>query len=487
MKSLAKIFFCGAAIFGMTVLFSSCTDTNEPEPGPEKPDMVGQSIFVPNEMNAEVTVSMEFEADDWTISNTNTWMDVYPYSGNAGVQEITVEVLGLNEELTERVAGFMVKDNGSNIQYYVIQDPVAGWNITSRTASVSGEAQSYTFSVQGNLDFEAVVAEGVDWLTIDSITESDSSLLADNATYSAYRTYNINMSIAANDGEVRTAEITLNGVDGVTTETIEVSQMGELVADFSREFLRRSVVLKITGNWCGWCPSMSQAVHDAMEQYPNHIELINMYTNSQGLTFSDITTFERLFGTNGGAPYSCVNYYAEVPNYSSISVTTQAFVRVANEASSTEELKSNSVLGGIASLDGNTVTAKVNVATKEAGSYYVSAFLLEDGVIGQQADYAGIVSDTRNYEHNDIARALMTEPFGDAYEFSAEGNQVLTFSVEVPSSVQNEDNLHVVVFVAKEGTFSGSVSNADYSDFGYVVDNVVDIPVGGFAIFEYEN
>ena len=36
MKSLAKIFFCGAAIFGMTVLFSSCTDTNEPEPGPEK-------------------------------------------------------------------------------------------------------------------------------------------------------------------------------------------------------------------------------------------------------------------------------------------------------------------------------------------------------------------------------------------------------------------------------------------------------------------
>ena len=182
-----------------------------------------------------------------------------------------------------------------------------------------------------------------------------------------------------------------------------------------------------------------------------------------------------------------MNYYAEVPNYSSISVTTQAFVRVANEASSTEELKSNSVLGGIASLDGNTVTAKVNVATKEAGSYYVSAFLLEDGVIGQQADYAGIVSDTRNYEHNDIARALMTEPFGDAYEFSAEGNQVLTFSVEVPSSVQNEDNLHVVVFVAKEGTFSGSVSNADYSDFGYVVDNVVDIPVGGFAIFEYEN
>ena len=481
MKSLAKMILCGAAAVGTAVFFTSCSDNKDSG----RPAIIGQSIFVPNEMNAAVTVELEFDGEG-TVFNTNEWFSVEPFVVVPGTNSLTVKVLELNTELTERVAGFMVND-GTNTQFYVIQDPVPGWDVSKKTASVSGEEQSYTFSIKGNTDFDAVVAEGVDWLTIDSVTESDSTLLADNATYSAYRTYNINMSVAANDGEVRTAEITLNGVDGVTTATIEVSQMGELVADFSREFLRRSVVLKITGNWCGWCPSMSQAVHDAMEQYPNHIELINMYTGSQGLTFSDITTFERLFGTNGGAPYSCVNYYAEVPNYSSISVTTQAFVRVANEASSTEELKSNSVLGGIASLDGNTVTAKVNVATKEAGSYYVSAFLLEDGVIGQQADYAGIVSDTRNYEHNDIARALMTEPFGDAYEFSAEGNQVLTFSVEVPSSVQNEDNLHVVVFVAKEGTFSGSVSNADYSDFGYVVDNVVDIPVGGFAIFEYEN
>lgn len=485
MKSLAKIFFCGAAIFGMTVLFSSCTDTNEPEPGPEKPDMVGQSIFVPNEMNAEVTVSMEFEADDWTISNTNTWMDVYPYSGNAGVQEITVEVLGLNEGLTERVAGFMVKDNGSNIQYYVIQDPVAGWNLTSRTASVSGEAQSYTFSVQGNLDFEAVVAEGVDWLTIDSITESDSSLLADNATYSAYRTYNINMSIAANDGEVRTAEITLNGVDGVTTETIEVSQMGELVADFSREFIRRSLVMKITGNWCGWCPQLSLSVHEAMDLYPNHIELMNLYTGSGALTCSSVSVFERHFGTGGGAPYGFINYYAETGNYQGgYEIARDEVVALAQEA--VNELPANTVLGGVASLIDNQVTVNVNVASKEEGTYYISVFLLEDGVIGQQSDYAGVVEDQRNYEHNDILRAAFTDEFGDEYTLSAQGNQMLNFSIQVPSNVQNTDNLHVLIFTAKEGTYTGS-AGYHYANYGYVVDNVVDIPVGGFALFEYEN
>lgn len=486
MKSLAKIFFCGAAIFGMTVLFSSCTDTNEPEPGPEKPDMVGQSIFVPNEMNAEVTVSMEFEADDWTISNTNTWMDVYPYSGNAGVQEITVEVLGLNEELTERVAGFMVKDNGSNIQYYVIQDPVAGWNITSRTASVSGEAQSYTFSVQGNLDFEAVVAEGVDWLTIDSITESDSSLLADNATYSAYRTYNINMSVAANDGEVRTAEITLNGVDGVTTATIEVSQMGELVADFSREFIRRSLIMKITGNWCGWCPMLSLSAHEAMDLYPNHIELVNFYTGSGALTCRSVSIFENFFGTSG-APYAFFNYYASSGNYNGgYTIARDEFVNLAKEAVETEELKSNTVIGGVASVDGGSVNVTVNIASKEAGTYNVCAFLLEDGVIGQQSDYAGIIEDQRNYEHSDILRATFTDEFGDEYTFAAQDNQTINLTLEVPSNVQNVENLHVLVFTTRDGTFKGS-AGYKYQNYGYVVDNVSDIPVNGFAMFEYED
>ena len=480
MKSLAKIFFCGAAIFGMTVLFSSCTDTNEPEPGPEKPDMVGQSIFVPNEMNAEVTVSMEFEADDWTISNTNTWMDVYPYSGNAGVQEITVEVLGLNEELTERVAGFMVKDNGSNIQYYVIQDPVAGWNITSRTASVSGEAQSYTFSVQGNLDFEAVVAEGVDWLTIDSITESDSSLLADNATYSAYRTYNINMSVAANDGEVRTAEITLNGVDGVTTATIEVSQMGELVADFSRDFYRRTLGIRFTATTCGYCPMMSEAMTLAYEETGGRFLPFTIYgimAGSDWWVYDYWLEWMNAFATRY-FPRGIVNGYAVVEN-NNPSTNAAIFTQLTEEART--NIPANTVIGGTVSVSGSNVDANISVASKEAGVYTIGVFLMESHIVGQQSG-AGA-----SYEHNFVVKDEFTHYMGDDLSLSTESVQELTYTMPIPSTVEDINNCYVCVWIAKDDTFSGQVSGVLYADYNMLIDNVVNIPVNGFALFEYEN
>lgn len=481
MKSLAKMILCGAAAVGTAVFFTSCSDNKDSG----RPAIIGQSIFVPNEMNAAVTVELEFDGEG-TVFNTNEWFSVEPFDVVPGTNSLTVKVLELNTELTERVADFMVND-GTNTQFYVIQDPVPGWDVSKKTANISGEEQTYKFSIKGNTDFDAVV-EGADWLSIESITKTDSTLLPDNNTYSKYLTYNINMSIAANDSkEIRTARIFINGVDGVTKDTIEVAQHAELVADFSREFIRRSLILKITGNWCGWCPQLSLSAHEAIELYPNHIELVNFYTNSGALTCSSVRIFENLFGTGGGAPFASFNYYSEVGNYSSGYTTARdEFVNLAKEAVETEELKSNTVIGGVASVDGGSVNVTINIASKEAGTYNVCAFLLEDGVIGQQSDYTGLVDDPRNYEHSDILRASITDEFGDEYALSAQGNKTINLSVEIPANVQNTENLHVLVFTMREGTYEGTAGRS-YMDYGYVVDNVSDIPINGLALFEYED
>lgn len=482
------MFLCCAAL-GTAVIVSSCEE-NQGGDNPLPPiDMVGNSIFLPNAADTVITVTMELD-DVWQVRNSNTWFSVYPLSGDPGTVELSVSVLEANTELREKEADFIITvgvgENETNTQYYVFQDPIPGWNLETSTASVSGEAQSYTFPIQGNLDFEAVLAEGVDWITIDGVTESDSTLLSDNTTYSAYRTYNINMQIEANDGEVRTAEIYLNGVDGTVKDTIEVSQMGELVADFSREFIRRSLIMKITGNWCGWCPMLSLSAHEAMDLYPNHIELVNFYTGSGALTCRSVSIFENFFGTSG-APYAFFNYYASSGNYNGgYTIARDEFVNLAKEAVETEELKSNTVIGGVASVDGGSVNVTVNIASKEAGTYNVCAFLLEDGVIGQQSDYAGIIEDQRNYEHSDILRATFTDEFGDEYTFAAQDNQTINLTLEVPSNVQNVENLHVLVFTTRDGTFKGS-AGYKYQNYGYVVDNVSDIPVNGFAMFEYED
>lgn len=474
MKSLAKMILCGAAAVGTAVFFTSCSDNKDSG----RPAIIGQSIFVPNEMNAAVTVELEFDGEG-TVFNTNEWFSVEPFVVVPGTNSLTVKVLELNTELTERVAGFMVND-GSNTQFYVIQDPVPGWDVSKKTASVSGEEQSYTFSIKGNTDFDAVVAEGVDWLTIDSVTESDSTLLADNATYSAYRTYNINMSVAANDGEVRTAEITLNGVDGVTTATIEVSQMGELVADFSRDFYRRTLGIRFTATTCGYCPMMSEAMTLAYEETGGRFLPFTIYgimAGSDWWVYDYWLEWMNAFATRY-FPRGIVNGYAVVEN-NNPSTNAAIFTQLTEEART--NIPANTVIGGTVSVSGSNVDANISVASKEAGVYTIGVFLMESHIVGQQSG-AGA-----SYEHNFVVKDEFTHYMGDDLSLSTESVQELTYTMPIPSTVEDINNCYVCVWIAKDDTFSGQVSGVLYADYNMLIDNVVNIPVNGSALFEYEN
>ena len=474
MKSLAKMILCGAAAVGTAVFFTSCSDNKDSG----RPAIIGQSIFVPNEMNAAVTVELEFDGEG-TVFNTNEWFSVEPFVVVPGTNSLTVKVLELNTELTERVAGFMVND-GTNTQFYVIQDPVPGWDVSKKTASVSGEEQSYTFSIKGNTDFDAVVAEGVDWLTIDSVTESDSTLLADNATYSAYRTYNINMSVAANDGEVRTAEITLNGVDGVTTATIEVSQMGELVADFSRDFYRRTLGIRFTATTCGYCPMMSEAMTLAYEETGGRFLPFTIYgimAGSDWWVYDYWLEWMNAFATRY-FPRGIVNGYAVVEN-NNPSTNAAIFTQLTEEART--NIPANTVIGGTVSVSGSNVDANISVASKEAGVYTIGVFLMESHIVGQQSG-AGA-----SYEHNFVVKDEITHYMGDDLSLSTESVQELTYTMPIPSTVEDINNCYVCVWIAKDDTFSGQVSGVLYADYNMLIDNVVNIPVNGSALFEYEN
>lgn len=474
MKSLAKMILCGAAAVGTAVFFTSCSDNKDSG----RPAIIGQSIFVPNEMNAAVTVELEFDGEG-TVFNTNEWFSVEPFVVVPGTNSLTVKVLELNTELTERVAGFMVND-GTNTQFYVIQDPVPGWDVSKKTASVSGEEQSYTFSIKGNTDFDAVVAEGVDWLTIDSVTESDSTLLADNATYSAYRTYNINMSVAANDGEVRTAEITLNGVDGVTTATIEVSQMGELVADFSRDFYRRTLGIRFTATTCGYCPMMSEAMTLAYEETGGRFLPFTIYgimPGSDWWVYDYWLEWMNAFATRY-FPRGIVNGYAVVEN-NNPSTNAAIFTQLTEEART--NIPANTVIGGTVSVSGSNVDANISVASKEAGVYTIGVFLMESHIVGQQSG-AGA-----SYEHNFVVKDEFTHYMGDDLSLSTESVQELTYTMPIPSTVEDINNCYVCVWIAKDDTFSGQVSGVLYADYNMLIDNVVNIPVNGSALFEYEN
>lgn len=479
MRKINELIFASVCLLGMAVALSSC-EGNGTEPEPEVPALTGSTIMVPNEANVTQEISLEMDAD-WSVSNSNTWFTVQPLSGAAGTNTLTITVADTNPDLTERVSSFRINEGGTPTEYFVIQDVTPGMTIESNSLAVSGDAQDASFVFRSNVDVE--VASESDWITIAGVAE-DSVLLADNSTYSKYKTYTVNMSVAENSGDVREGNVLVSAANGAT-ETFTVSQMGELVADYSREFLRRSLIVRYTGNWCGYCPAMNLAVHGAIEEYPDHIVAMNMYQGSGELSYPDVNYFMNAFNIQG-FPTAIMNYYCEVGNTTAYQQNTERFVNLAKEA--VEELPANTVLGGVASVSGNQVVVELSVASKEAGNYYVSAFLLEDGIIGSQSDYTGLVEDTQNYDHSSVMRAGMTAQMGDSYSLSAQGLEKISLSVEIPSNVENPENLHVVVFTTYDGQFTGSLSDSfiTYNDYKYVVDNVVDIPVGGFAIFSYE-
>ena len=439
----SKILFI---VLGMAFILSC-------KPGEDGPDaIIGNSISVPNEVTT-VQTSLEFDSD-WTLENQASWFVVTPMRGSAGTANLTISILETNSGLKERAGNFAVTVNGTETLYYVFQDGTPGFSITTDSYTVTSEEQTFSFSVEGNVKYEAV--PDVDWMTVNSV-QYDSTLLEDNHTYSKYMTSVVNLSIQGNDGEIREGHITLTGEDGVTTATITVEQIGSLVADYGRTFLRRSLVLRFTGTWCPNCPNMNQALEIAEKNDPDHIVAMSMHnlTSNSHLAFANCNAFIALFGVSS-YPRGFVNNYGEVENITNPSILTAVFK--------------------------DTVYADISIASKEAGLYALNAFLLEDGLVYPQE------GGSEDYVHDNVIRIEMTDNLmGDNVSLEANGTYVTQLKVPVPSSVENTDNLHVVVYTTYRGTFTGSVSNVLYGNFGTVVDNVVNIPINTLVNYAYED
>lgn len=466
--------------FVMSVpLVLSCTSDGPDDNSGDGPEpVVGSTIMVSNEAG-ETKISMEFAAD-WTISNKSPWFVITPRSGEAGTRELTISTLTSNTGLEERVSSFDVSIAGDDVpvRYYVIQEATPGYSLPDNASIPTTDAASYTFTIGSNVKYEAV--PDVDWLTVTSV-EYDSTLLADNSTYSKYMTSRISVSVTANSGDIRTATISLNGADGETNSSIELLQMGRFVADYSRTFTRRSLALKFTETWCQNCPNMAQGLDDAVTGYPDHIVPIAIHSYEEGLRFPNAGAFQSLFGVSS-YPSLYVNYYSEVENYTRPSVITNITDGLAREA--TNNLPSNTILGGLATVDGNTLNLSLYIASKEAGEYTLCVFLLEDGLVYPQV---GAI-EGQDYYHNDIARTTLTDyALGDQITLSANSIYERQFRLSMPSSVEDVDNIHVAAYVMRTGNYTGSVANAIYSDYGYVVDNAVDISINTIENFSYED
>lgn len=454
---------------------SSCSEKAAPE---DVPVSNGNTVFVPNEDGAKskITVNME---EEWRVfvSKGNSWISVSPMGGGATEVTFTVTVAGANDALSERVGWFDVRMDGKTVRFYVVQSPVDGVMPVASESFAGMSAGSVTFTVEGNVGY--TVSAKDDWMQPGEVTYAEPSVLDDGVTKSRYVTSSFNVDVQSNDGNVRYGTLVIKDDTGAEHE-VTVGQWGDIEADFSKSFIRRSLVVRLTSTNCGYCPGMNEEIMHAAEAYPDRIIPVNMYgymTGDDGLVYVEYDSYADAFDVTG-FPTAVVNNCARMEN--TVTYQADAVGHLAMEAA--EDCPSETCVAGIVTEQSGTLDIDLSIASKKTGTYGIGIFVLEDSIEYYQAGKGW------QYIHDNVLLNICAPVFsGEETALSSETVKHVSLSVPVPYMAADPDNLHVVVYITKKGSYTGSVRGIVYDDFcGYVVDNVTDIPVGSFTVFDYE-
>lgn len=259
-------------------------------------------------------------------------------------------------------------------------------------------------------------------------------------------------------------------VENITTKKIPSTTKIVIADDPSewadREFWHKSLGMRFTATWCGYCPNLAKGFAKAVSQYPDKIELLNLHPTSSDLGFSGTRSLENIFRITG-YPTGIIDFRTLIENYSS----DYAANLIVNAAKETEDVyPSKTGISFTSSVSGNTLDLKIQLYVKDKGSYKVTALLLEDNIIADQN------GGGNNYNHSSIARLAITDISGDVFSTSRDNKVVSkSYAVTIPNGC-NKNNLRVLVYVLKPYGSQTIIRSANYGD--YYVDNAVSAAIG---------
>lgn len=276
----------------------------------------------------------------------------------------------------------------------------------------------------------------------------------------------------ATDNPLATLYIYEGQTDGITdlkipsATNIVVKGSEEPEEWASKEFWHKSLAMRFTATWCGYCPNLATGFALADSQYPNKIEQLNLHPTSSNLGFSGTSSLDNIFNVTG-YPTGMIDYRRKIGNR----VYNDAAILVVSTVKETEKyypVKTGTSFSS--SVSGNTLNLNIKLYIKEKGDYKVTAVLVEDNIIGYQNGGGD------SYNHSSIARVAITDITGDAVSTSEDNKTVSkNYTATIPSSC-DKNNLRVLVYVLRQYGSQTIIRTADYGD--YYVDNAISAAVG---------
>ncbi len=273
---------------------------------------------------------------------------------------------------------------------------------------------------------------------------------------------------AANElDEPRTGMISLCN-DNQVCLAVAVIQRGRLNMERD-DFHHRSVAMRFTADWCGYCPNMASAFETAAQNMPDRLEVLSVHCDG-GLYFKDCAYWLSQYAVPG-FPTGIIDGRMLVENYDKETIVKYT------EQYAQETENTYSTVTGIAlssAVKDRKMDVTVETYIKKADSYLVTTLLVEDNIVAYQADFYN--GNKNDYVHNGVVRVAVSNVKGEVVKTTAD-NQVKTFSysVEVPKKY-NLDNMRVVVIVQRAFGSQPVIQSGKYGDC--YIDNSASAKVG---------
>lgn len=403
---------------------------------------------------------------DWTleVDGDGSWLQISQTEGSAGSARVRLDA-GRNETASKRSVVLNISSYGAVVSVTVEQDVyVPTFELLDTEKEVS--AVGTTLSIRINTDLQYTFESTADWVSA-------------HETKIPF-TYEHFFDIAPNpDPQVRSAEIVFTSAIGSEVFIVTQRPAGSEKDDWKYEpFMQRSLAMRFTADWCGYCPEMAKAFEAAKTSMGKRLELVSVHGGESSLEFEHANPLLNRFNING-FPTGVVDARAVILNYGA-SYSTQAVKQVAEETWAAYPAKTG--IAFTSTLTEQELTIDVDVYVKEADEYLITVLLLEDKIYGWQN------SGGANYEHNDIARLAITSVNGDPFTVHQDGSIWHgSYSATVPDEC-NPDNLRVLVYIEKpygSQTIVKEVEIAEYGRYGDTyIDNCLSASVGAEAPLE---
>lgn len=459
------------ASFFMLVAFALSACSKIDDGGQDKPDggNADSSIQLGSGVEQEIILDSDggskiirFTAPlSWHVelSGEPEWLVLSPVEGEAGTGRVKVKAEANTSGGTRR-AEFSVCSGTHSVQFYVVQDHYEMvFDLPETEMQVSSSGGILPIPINTNQDFDVISDK--DWVV--------------PSPFQGKRPEYVVVAVEPNlTNASRTAEVVVSSDMGEVTVTVTQEAVDESISQWTvREFAHRSLAMRFTATWCGYCPMMGKAFDIAKDRMDGSLELVSLHGSESDLEFSGTNQLGRRFAI-GGYPTGVVDARASIQNYSSYDYTASLVEQVAQETR-----KSYPTVSGIAVdsyLSGTELTVFVPIYFHKSGSYRVSVLLLEDGIVGYQNGGGS------SYTHNDVARYAFTSMSGESVKIESDNTVWTNVYTARVDSEWNPDNLKVLVYV--ERAYGGlplvtEVSGAEYyNDSDTFIENCRSVPIG---------